>query len=173
MAEPSPVSTLSMQPIPKDGSSVHTGKNRTVRSKQFKPVPDSAPSRNLRSSKNTGSECSQAPVPTLQLHSSPRSRLFSTTAKQATATSHQKNGNQVKKPASHKYRLLASEVPTDIGGLQVRSIHLILDNSSLFILFANRKRCHYIFVSYGVYWMRRKFLETLLSWSFASSLPVS
>ena len=72
-------------------------------------MPESSPARNLHS--RNGTSASQA-VPVSHPSGSAPSEDFA--RKKQT-----KNANQANKRPSQQYRLLASEVPDDIGGLQV------------------------------------------------------
>jgi hypothetical protein len=84
--------------------------NKGRASRQRQLTPDSAPSRNLRSSKRPAVAGGPAATVTLPAE---RSRATVTTKPP-------KKDKPTTKPASHVHRLLPSELPDDIGGLQVR-----------------------------------------------------
>jgi hypothetical protein len=80
------------------------------------PIPDMAPSRNLRSSKRPVAVPSPAPLQQGLQGGRPTAKTIPKKAPHATA----RKGKQTVKPASHRHRLTRSELPADAGGLQVR-----------------------------------------------------
>src|ERR1700722_4359503 len=87
--------------------------------RQPAPVPDSAPSKNLRSSKHlatAGGLTTPSPANPLQVQRAGDVR---------SSTTHKKD-KPTRKPATHVHRLLPSELPSDVGGLQVRFYSLII-----------------------------------------------